>query len=677
MQNVLQLTPDARERFDRALAAAREVLAPLDARDRDLFEVRLERWFQNLDDGLAPVYGRREDFGAIVERLVRVLAAQAAARPEALRRLDLERDLTPDWFQRERMVGYVFYVERFGGTLRGVLDHLDYLEELGVTYVHLMYVLKPREGENDGGYAIADYLDVDPRLGTIDDLGALCEALRARGIATCVDLVLNHCADTHPWAVAAKEGDAHHQAYFYTYPDRTEPDAFERTLPEVFPDFAPGNFTWDEAMQRWVWTTFNAYQWDLNWTNPDVFVEVVEIMGALANRGVDVFRMDAVAFLWKRLGTDSQNQPEVHDLLQALRACAKIATPAVAHKAEAIVSPGDLIHYFGTGRRFGKVANVAYHNSLMVQTWSALASRDARLMTQALRAFPPTPASIAWGCYVRCHDDIGWAVTDEDAGAVGLSGAAHRAFLSDFYSGQFPGSFARGAVFQFNPATGDRRISGSCASLAGVEAALDAGDDAALALAIERVLWMHALGVRVRRHPAPVHGRRARAPERLRLRGRPGPSGRQPLDAPPRHGLDRGRPPPPAGQRRGAGLPRPDRHPPRAGANAAPARADAAGGARPRAPAGVRHRAAPPDRAHARGLQRQRRRAGPRRGDVRRPRPGPTLRPTGAALRRPPQRSVGPASVRAALARLARGPRRGMGCAAAGSCANIGRFGTP
>ncbi len=493
MQNVRHLTPDARTRFDRALEGARNTLDALAPRDRDLFQVRLERWFQNLDDGLGPVYGRREDFDAFVERLVRALATQALRRPEPLRRLDLERDLTPDWFQRERMVGYVFYVERFGGTLRGVLDHLDYLEELGVTYVHLMYVLKPREGENDGGYAIADYRDVDPRLGTIDDLGALCDALRARGISTCVDLVLNHCADTHPWAVAAAAGDPHYQAYFYTYPDRTEPDAFERTLPEVFPDFAPGNFTWDDAMQRWVWTTFNAYQWDLNWTNPDVFLEVVEIMGALANRGVDVFRMDAVAFLWKRLGTDSQNQPEVHDLLQALRACAKIATPAVAHKAEAIVSPGDLIHYFGTGRRFGKVANVAYHNSLMVQTWSALASRDARLMTHALRAFPPTPSSIAWGCYVRCHDDIGWAVTDEDAGAVGLSGAAHRSFLSDFYSGQFPGSFARGAVFQFNPATGDRRISGACASLAGLEAALDAGDEEALALAIERVLWAHAL----------------------------------------------------------------------------------------------------------------------------------------------------------------------------------------
>ncbi len=493
MANLSYMTPDVRALFGEASAAAREVLVSLPTRDRDLFLARLERWFQNLVDGLGPVYGTRHDYDAVITRLVRMLARQYLERPEPLKLLDLERDLSPDWFQRETMVGYVCYVERFAGTLQGVLERLDYLSELGVTYVHLMYVLRPREGENDGGYAIADYVDVDPRLGSIDDLDVVCAALRERGMSVCVDLVLNHCADTHVWAKAAAAGDERYRDYFYTYPTREEPDAFERTLPEVFPDFAPGNFTWVSAMQRWVWTTFNAYQWDLNWSNPAVFLELVHIMGELANRGVEVMRMDAVAFMWKRLGTDCQNQPEVHDLLQALRACSKIATAAVAHKAEAIVSPSDLIHYFGTGRRFGKVANVAYHNSLMVQFWSALASRDTRLMTHTLRSFPPTPPSIAWGCYIRCHDDIGWAVTDEDAAAVGLSGQGHRHFLSDYYSGQFPGSHARGAVFQYNPATGDRRISGSFASLCGLEAALEARDERLVQFAIDRILLGHAL----------------------------------------------------------------------------------------------------------------------------------------------------------------------------------------
>jgi amylosucrase len=493
VQNALHLSPDAAALFEDVVASLTEDLEPLAPRDRHLFLLRLERYFQNLYDGLVPVYGRLPEFGAFVARLVRAMAGQYRERPEPLKLLDIERDLTPDWFQRETMVGYVFYVDRFAGDLRATLDHIDYLTALGVTYAHLMYVLRPREGENDGGYAIADYRDVHPDLGTIEDLRLLCDAFRERGIAVCIDLVLNHCADTHPWARAAVAGDERYRGYFHTFPDRDLPDAYERTLPEVFPDFAPGNFTFVEAMGRWVWTTFNAYQWDLDWSNPEVFLEVVDIMGYLANLGVEVFRMDAVAFLWKRVGTDCQNQSEVHDLLQALRATSKIATPAVAHKAEAIVSPADLIHYFGTGRRYGKVANIAYHNSLMVQFWSALASRDTRLMTQALGAFPPTPPSIAWGCYVRGHDDVGWAIADGDAAAVGLSGAAHRHFLSDFYSGQFPGSFSRGAVFQYNPQTGDRRISGAFASLAGLEAALEARDEGLVTLAIERILLGHAL----------------------------------------------------------------------------------------------------------------------------------------------------------------------------------------
>lgn len=495
MQNRRRLSPEALALFDLALADVRADIGDdaMDAGDRSIFELRLARWFQNLFDGLKPVYGQRADFESFVRELVVVLGRASRDRPRDLKMLDFERDITPDWFQRETMLGYVCYVDRFAGDLPGIIDRIDYLEDVGTTYLHLMSCLKPRDGENDGGYAIQDYRAVASSLGDIDDLEDVCASLRARGISVCVDLVLNHCADDHAWAVRARNGEQRYRDYFYMFGDRSQPDAFERTLPEVFPDFAPGNFTEVPEADAWVWTTFHAYQWDLNWSNPRVFLEIVEIMTYLANRGVEVFRLDAVAFMWKRLGTDCQSQPEVHDLLQALRSCSKIAAPAVAHKAEAIVAPDDLIHYFGTGRRHGKVSNIAYHNSLMVQYWSALASRDTELMAHALERFPKTPTSIAWATYLRCHDDIGWAVADEDAAAVGLDGHAHRAFLSDYYAGAFPGSHARGAVFQHNPATDDRRISGSFASLAGLEQALEAQDETLVALAIERIVLGHAL----------------------------------------------------------------------------------------------------------------------------------------------------------------------------------------
>ncbi|WP_425465416.1 alpha-amylase family glycosyl hydrolase [Nocardioides litoris] len=388
------------------------------------------------------------------------------------------------------MVGYACYAERFSpdGTLAGVAERLDHLRDLGVTYLHLMPLLRPREGDNDGGYAVADYRSVRPDLGTVDDLRDLATTLREHGISLVVDLVLNHVAREHAWAAAARAGDAAYRDYFHVFADRTLPDAFERTLPEVFPDFAPGSFTHDDELDGWVWTTFNSWQWDLNWANPSVLVEMADVVCFLANLGVEVLRLDAIAFLWKRLGTDCQNQPEVHALTQALRAVARIAAPAVQFKAEAIVGPRDLVPYLGTGAHTGRVSDLAYHNSLMVQVWSMLATGETRLARHALAALPPTPPAGTWITYLRCHDDIGWAIDDADAAAVGVTGPGHRHFLAEWYAGLHPGSWAEGLVFQHNPETGDRRTSGTAASLAGLGASRRDPEHA-----VARLLLAHAI----------------------------------------------------------------------------------------------------------------------------------------------------------------------------------------
>lgn len=460
--------------------------------DRALFRARLRRSFGDLADGLAEVYGG-PSLGGTLDRLLQILIRHHAERPPELRDLDLERSLAPDWFERPEMIAYVCYAERFAGTLRGVLDKVDYLEGLGIKYLHLMPFLQPRPAPHDGGYAVADFREVRDDLGTMKDLEALTAGLHARGISLCCDLVLNHVAREHEWAVKARAGDSRYRNYFFMFPDRAHPDGYEKSLPEVFPDFAPGNFTWDETSRTWVWTTFNAWQWDLNWSNPDVFLEFADLILWLANKGIDIFRLDAIAFIWKRMGTDCQNLPEVHAITQALRAVARIVAPSVIFKAEAIVAPNKLIAYLGQRQYYGKVSDTAYHNSLMVQIWSSLAARDATLITRALQAYPDKPASTAWDTYLRCHDDIGWAISDDDARAVGLDGAAHRRFLSDFYAGYFPGSYARGVVFQENRRTGDRRISGTAASLAGLESALAAGDSKQVTAALSRLLLGHAI----------------------------------------------------------------------------------------------------------------------------------------------------------------------------------------
>lgn len=471
------------------LAHAMSALAGEPEHDRTVLLARLRRHWPELVDGLTAAYG---DAAAELAPRAATLAVEAfRARPADLRLLDLRRHVEPDWFQSPRMLGYACYADRFGGHLRGVAERVPYLAELGVTYLHLMPLLEPRPGPDDGGYAVMDHRTVRADLGTMQDLSALSAVLREHGISLTLDLVLNHVAAEHEWARRAQAGVPRYRAYFHVFPDRTGPDAFEATLPEVFPDFAPGSFSRDGALDGWVWTTFNSWQWDLNWHNPDVFCEFVELVGFLANVGVECLRLDAIAFLWKRLGTSCQNQPEVHALTSALRAVARIAAPALIFKAEAIVGPDELAAYLGTGRHAGKVSDLAYHNSLMVHVWSSLAACDARLITTALRRFPGKPPATSWATYLRCHDDIGWAVDDADAAAVGWTGPGHRAFLSDWYSGTFPGSDARGLVFQENPATGDRRISGSAASLAGLEAALESGDPGKVELAVRRLLLAH------------------------------------------------------------------------------------------------------------------------------------------------------------------------------------------
>ena len=229
------------------------------------------------------------------------------------------------------------------------------------------------------------------------------------GVSLCVDLVLNHTAREHEWARKALAGDEAYRDMYLHFPDRTEPDAYERTLPEVFPDMSPGNFT-DVPGLGWVWTTFHEFQWDLNYAKPAVFRAMLSTMFALANQGIDILRLDATPFLWKRLGTNCQNQPEAHLIVQAFRALTRLAAPGLALKAEAIVSQDDLVQYLGGHDQFRPECDLAYDNQLMVMLWSTMATRDVRLAERALARRRRPPESTAWVTYVRCHDDIGWAV---------------------------------------------------------------------------------------------------------------------------------------------------------------------------------------------------------------------------------------------------------------------------
>jgi amylosucrase len=452
------------------------------------FTTRLERHWSDLFALLFGLYGGRHDLYFHLEEILVTLGQGAVDRPDDLRLLDHKREHEPDWFESQKQVGGALYVDLFSDNLGQLRDHIRYLKRLRLTYLHLMPLFAVRPGDNDGGYAISNYRSVDPRLGTVDDLRALAEDLRAEGISLVLDFVFNHTADDHEWAQKALAGDREHQDFYYLFPDRAMPDLYERTLREIFPTVRRGSFTWNEDLERWVWTTFNSFQWDLNYANPAVFRAMLGEMLFLANTGVEVLRLDAVAFVWKRLGTSCENLPEAHQLVRAFNRAARIAAPSLLFKSEAIVHPDEVIRYISPAE-----CQLSYNPELMALCWEALATREVKLLSHSLRHRPRLPEHTTWCNYLRCHDDIGWTFDDDDARAVGIEPYDHRQFLNSFYTGQFPGSFARGVPFQHNPVNGDMRISGTLASLAGLEQALQAGNPHWKEMAIRRILLLHGI----------------------------------------------------------------------------------------------------------------------------------------------------------------------------------------
>jgi amylosucrase len=460
----------------------------IDPVKRHDFEVRLQEHWRPLFRLLYQLYGTRYDFFYHVERVVETAAEAWVARSEDLCDLDRHRTNEPDWFQSEKIVGGALYVDLFSENLSKAREHVKYFKELGLTYLHLMPLFAVRPGNNDGGYAISNYRSVDPRLGTIEDLRQLTRDLRQAGICLVLDFVFNHTADDHLWAQHAQAGEREYQEFYYLFPDRSGPEQYERTLREIFPTLRRGNFTWHDGMQQWVWTTFNSFQWDLNYSNPAVFRAMLEEMFFIANMGVDILRLDAVAFIWKQLGTSCENLPEAHSLIQAFNLLARIATPSLLFKSEAIVHPDDVVKYISP-----RECQISYNPTLMALLWESLATRKVDLLVQALRHRQLLPANTAWVNYLRCHDDIGWTFDDQDAAELGINAYDHRRFLNDFYTGQFPGSFARGIPFQENHQTGDMRISGTMASLAGLEQAVEQDDEEKKELAVRRMLLLHGI----------------------------------------------------------------------------------------------------------------------------------------------------------------------------------------
>jgi amylosucrase len=384
-----------------------------DIRKKELrfFYSRLGANFYAIHSLFEQLYGSRSDFYEQLKRLVEVMAKNYIQRPQSYKVKDREKEENHNWFLHQRWVGMVLYANCFSKDLDDLTKRVDYFTELGVNFVHILPILKCPEGHSDGGYAVSDFRQVDERFGSNESLENLIDALHESDSLIALDIVVNHTSDQHEWAMQAKAGSKRHQDLYYTFDNRDVPDMFEQSMPEVFPETDPGNFTWNDTMQKWVMTVFHDYQWDLNYSNPEVFTEMIDIILFWANKGVDVVRLDAVAFLWKKIGTACQNEQEAHLILQLFKDCCQVVAPGLLSIAEAIVSPSEIIKYFGEDAVVAKECEIAYNATYMALLWDSVATKNARLLRQGLKNLPGKLEGATWLNYLRCHDDIGFGLT--------------------------------------------------------------------------------------------------------------------------------------------------------------------------------------------------------------------------------------------------------------------------
>lgn len=467
-------------------------LENLKVKDKD-FHLRLGANFPIISDLFKKIYGGTSYEEEAFELLMSSLVKNFEERSALQKKRDLLRMSNPNWYSSEEIVGMMLYVDLFNVDFNGLKEKIPYFKNLGINTVHLMPFLDVPEFENDGGYAVRNYREVSARFGTMADFESLVKEFQKNDMNLVMDFVLNHCADQHEWAVQGRKGHPKYKDFFYFFPDRTLPNEYEKTMIDIFPDTSPGNFTFLPESNQWVMTLFYGYQWDLNYRNPMVLVEMIDTMLFWSNKGIDIFRFDAVAFMWKEIGKFNQNLPEVHVLLQLFKLCGQIVAPGVAYIAEAIVAPVEIIKYFGEGLSQGDECDIAYNANFMALSWESMATRNTDLLKKSMRAVPTKPRNTTWINYARCHDDIGLGFDDNLVTELGLDSLQHRLYLLKHYCDGFQGSFALGQRFMTEPETGKARISGSMAALCGLEKALNENNEREIKLAIKRINLQHAV----------------------------------------------------------------------------------------------------------------------------------------------------------------------------------------
>ena len=454
-------------------------------KEEEIYEARFQKHIDELKWLYMELYDDQEHFNELCTSMKQFYDT----RKKVLKASDLTREADPDWYKGSDILGMMMYTKMFGGNLKGVKKHLDYLKECGINYLHLMPLMESPKDRSDGGYAVADFRKVQPELGTIRDLESLASECRKQGISICLDFVMNHTSEEHEWAKRARAGEKEYQDRYFFYDNWDIPSQFEKTVPQVFPTTAPGNFTWLPEIEKVVMTTFYPYQWDLNYANPVVFNEMMYNFLYFANLGIDIIRIDAVPYIWKELGTSCRNLQKVHTIVRMMRMIGEIVCPGILLLGEVVMEPEKVVPYFGTPEK--PECHMLYNVTTMATIWNTVATKDTRLLEKQLDSVYHLPGEYTFLNYLRCHDDIGWGLDYDSLGGWGMDQVAHKQFLNDFFTGKYKESFSRGVLYNDDPVSRDARFCGTTASMCGIEEALEKQDEGKMDQAIRLDLMLH------------------------------------------------------------------------------------------------------------------------------------------------------------------------------------------
>ena len=456
------------------------------SRTDEVFKRRLDRHHDELRWLYMELYQNGDMFAELCEQMYQYYKE----RRQVLRIRDEKREQEPDWFRQKNMLGMMLYIDNFAGNLKGMKEKIPYLERCNVNCVHLMPFLDSPEGRSDGGYAVADFRKVRPDLGTMEDLADFADACHQKDMNVCMDFVMNHTSEDHEWARRARNGEGEYMSRYFFYDNFDIPAQYERTVPQVFPTTAPGNFTWIPEIGHHVLTTFYPYQWDLNYKNPRVFNEMMYNFLYLANQGMDVIRIDAVPYIWKELGTQCRNLPQVHTIVRMMRMIAEIVCPGVVLLGEVVMEPEKVAPYFGTVEK--PECHMLYNVTTMATTWNSVATKDTRLLKKQMDIVNSLPKEYTFLNYLRCHDDIGWGLDYGTLRSWGMEEVTHKRFLNDYFTGRVKGSVSRGELYNDDPVTQDARFCGTTASMCGLESAVLSQDKERIRDAVHLIQMLHA-----------------------------------------------------------------------------------------------------------------------------------------------------------------------------------------